>query len=57
LGLSPLPQDSSQLFVTRVFTVALASLYTIGIATVLRSLFLSRDARENSPRSEGAVAE
>jgi hypothetical protein len=38
LGLSPLPQDSGTLFVSRVATVIVASLYTIGIASVLRSL-------------------
>ena len=41
LGLSPLPQDSSAIFFSRVSTVIVASLYTIGIASVLRSLFLS----------------
>jgi hypothetical protein len=41
LGLSPLPQDSGTLFLSRVSTVAVASLYTIGIASVLRWLFLS----------------
>ncbi len=40
LGLSPLPQDSSTLFLARVSTVILASLYTIGIAAVLRALFV-----------------
>jgi hypothetical protein len=39
LGLSPLPQDSATLFVSRVATVIVASLYAIGVATVLRSLF------------------
>jgi len=38
LGLSPLPQDSGTLFLSRVATVIVASLYTIGVATVLRSL-------------------
>lgn len=40
LGLSPLPQDSGTLFLARISTVILASLYTIGIATVLRALFV-----------------
>jgi hypothetical protein len=39
LGLSPLPQDSGTLFLARISTVILASLYTIGILSVLRSLF------------------
>jgi Protein of unknown function (DUF2955) len=39
LGLSPLPQDSGTIFFARVSTVILASLYTIGIANVLRGLF------------------
>jgi hypothetical protein len=39
LGLSPLPQDSATLFLSRVATVIVASLYTIGVASVLRSLF------------------
>jgi hypothetical protein len=39
LGLSPLPQDSGTLFLARIATVILASLYTIGIATVFRALF------------------
>jgi hypothetical protein len=39
LGLSPLPQDSGTLFVSRITTVIVASLYTIGVASVLRSLF------------------
>jgi hypothetical protein len=40
LGLSPLPQDSGTIFISRVWTVVIASLYTIGIASVLRGLFL-----------------
>jgi len=40
LGLSPLPQDSGTLFLSRVWTVAVASLYTVGVASVLRALFL-----------------
>ena len=42
LGLSPLPQDSGTLFLSRVSTVIVASLYTIGVASVLRWLFLER---------------
>lgn len=41
LGLSPLPQDSATIFLSRISTVILASLYTIGIASVLRGLFVS----------------
>lgn len=52
LGLSPLPQDSSTLFVSRVFTVAVASLYTIGIASVLRWLFLSFARQDALGRQE-----
>jgi hypothetical protein len=40
LGLSPLPQDSGTVFLSRVWTVAVASLYTVGVASVLRALFL-----------------
>jgi hypothetical protein len=40
LGLSPLPQDSASLFLARISTVILASLYTIGVAGVLRGLFV-----------------
>lgn len=43
LGLSPLPQDSGTLFLARISTVILASLYTIGIASVLRGLFAETD--------------
>jgi hypothetical protein len=39
LGLSPLPQDSSAIFFSRVVTIVVASLYTIGVASVLRALF------------------
>jgi hypothetical protein len=42
LGLSPLPQDSGTIFLSRVSTVVVASLYTIGVASVLRWLFLER---------------
>jgi hypothetical protein len=38
LGLSPLPQDSGTLFLSRITTVIVASLYTIGVASILRSL-------------------
>jgi hypothetical protein len=40
LGLSPLPQDSGAIFLARISTVILASLYTIGVAGVLRALFV-----------------
>jgi hypothetical protein len=40
LGLSPLPQDSGAIFLARISTVILASLYTIGVAGVLRTLFV-----------------
>ena len=40
LGLSPLPQDSATIFLSRISTVIFASLYTIGIASVLRGLFV-----------------
>jgi hypothetical protein len=51
LGLSPLPQDSGTLFLARISTVILASLYTIGIAAVLRALFVgdSSDRETVSP--------
>jgi hypothetical protein len=45
LGLSPLPQDSGTLFVSRVVTVIVASLYTIGVASVLRSLLARSSAQ------------
>jgi Protein of unknown function (DUF2955) len=48
LGLSPLPQDSSTIFLSRVSTVAIASLYTIGIASILRWLFLSGSRQDGS---------
>jgi hypothetical protein len=51
LGLSPLPQDSGTLFVSRIATVIVASLYTIGVASVLRELL----ARSNMHvRDKGA---
>jgi hypothetical protein len=39
LGISPLPQDSSSFFISRVFDVMAASIYAIGMASVLRSAF------------------
>jgi hypothetical protein len=45
LGLSPLPQDSGTIFFSRVSTVIVASLYTIGIASVLRWLLMERPLR------------
>ena len=39
LGISPLPQDSSAFFISRVFDVMLASIYAIGMASLLRSAF------------------
>jgi hypothetical protein len=39
LGISPLPQDSSAFFISRVFDVMVASLYAIGMASLLRSAF------------------
>ena len=45
LGLSPLPQDSGTLFVSRIATVIVASLYTIGVASVLRSLLAGRSVQ------------
>jgi hypothetical protein len=42
LGLSPLPQDSGTLFLSRVSTVIAASLYTVGMASVLRWLLVER---------------
>jgi uncharacterized membrane protein YgaE (UPF0421/DUF939 family) len=50
LGLSPLPQDSGSLFLARVSTVILASLYTIGISSVLRALFVG--GREPIPSGQ-----
>jgi hypothetical protein len=44
LGLSPLPQDSGTLFLSRVSTVILASLYTVGVASVLRWLLVERSS-------------
>jgi len=45
LGLSPLPQDSGTLFLSRISTVIAASLYTIGVASVLRWLLVERPLR------------
>jgi len=39
LGLSPLPQDSGDIFMSRVFDVMVASGYAIGMASLLRSAF------------------
>ena len=47
LGLSPLPQDSGTLFLARISTVILASLYTIGMGSVLRGLF--RETNKTNP--------
>jgi hypothetical protein len=44
LGLSPLPQDSGTLFLSRVSTVIVASLYTVGVASVLRWLLVERSS-------------
>jgi hypothetical protein len=44
LGLSPLPQDSGTLFLARISTVILASLYTIGVAAVLRAVFIGNSS-------------
>lgn len=54
LGLSPLPQDSGTLFLSRIATVILASLYTIGVVTVLRSL-LARGRVEPGNRAKFAA--
>jgi hypothetical protein len=50
LGLSPLPKDSGTLFFSRVSTVIVASLYTIGVSIVFRWLLV-----EQSLRAEQAV--
>jgi hypothetical protein len=39
LGLSPLPQDSSAIFIARVINVVVASIYAIATANLLRSAF------------------
>ena len=39
LGLAPLPSDSGTVFISRVFNVVIAAIYTIGVASVLRALF------------------
>ena len=39
LGLAPLPGDSGTFFITRVINVIIATIYTIGVASVLRALF------------------
>jgi hypothetical protein len=38
-GLAPLPGDSGTFFISRVFNVVIAAIYTIGVASVLRALF------------------
>ena len=40
-GLAPLPGDSGTFFISRVFNVVIAAIYTIGVASVLRALFRS----------------
>jgi Protein of unknown function (DUF2955) len=52
LGLSPLPQDSGTLFLARISTVILASLYTIGIASVLRGLFAETNKTNPGPQEQ-----
>jgi hypothetical protein len=42
LGLSPLPQDSGTLFITRVFDVMVAAIYAISMASLLHSAFRAR---------------
>jgi hypothetical protein len=44
LGLSPLPQDGGTIFFSRVSTVIVASLYTVGVASVLRWLLVERSS-------------
>jgi len=39
LGLSPLPQDSGDIFISRVFDVMVAAVYAIAMASLLRSAF------------------
>jgi hypothetical protein len=39
LGLSPLPQDSGSIFISRVINVVMAAIYAVGVASVLRGLF------------------
>jgi hypothetical protein len=39
LGLSPLPQDSSAIFIARVFDVMVGAIYAIAMANLLRSAF------------------
>ena len=40
-GLAPLPGESGTFFISRVFNVVIAAIYTIGVASVLRALFRS----------------
>ena len=42
LGLSPLPQDSSSIFIARVFDVMVAGIYAVGMASLLRHAFAAR---------------
>jgi len=42
LGLSPLPQDSGDIFISRVFYVMVGGVYAIGMASLLRSAFRAR---------------
>lgn len=42
LGLAPLPTDSGSIFISRVFSVIIAAVYTIGMASVLRSMLRAR---------------
>jgi Protein of unknown function (DUF2955) len=55
LGLSPLPQDSGTLFLSRVTTVIAASLYTIGVASVLRWLLVERPLRSIKRAREAMI--
>jgi hypothetical protein len=42
LGISPLPQASGSLFISRVFDVMVGAVYAIGMASLLRSAFRAR---------------
>jgi Protein of unknown function (DUF2955) len=42
LGLSPLPQDSADIFISRVFDVMVAAVYGVGMASLLRAAFRAR---------------
>jgi hypothetical protein len=52
LGLSPLPQDSGEIFLSRVSTVIGAALYTIGVASVLHWLLVERSSRGTASVSQ-----